>query len=153
MFFCSSAVYPHTKQSEVLQMKKELFTNCADINRTVCTYCPFLNLCSTRIRTRCKDLVKCGCEIARISHNFHSVKREPATDSAYNFLRRNYALFMNAEQNYYNTLITPHSADVVQDGVNFRRALHSFYSAFSLFVVEPLHDIERMNTNNDTQGE
>lgn len=131
-------------------MKKELFTNYADVNRRVCIFCPFLNLCSTRIRTRCKDLVACGCEIAKITYEFQNTKREPATDSAYNFLRRNYALFMNAEKNYYNTLLTPHSPAVVQDGINFRRALHSFYSAFSLFVAEPLHDIERANTKNDT---
>lgn len=128
-------------------MKKELFTNYADLNKHVCAVCPFLHLCSTRIRTRCKDLVECGCEIAKISYDFENAEREPATDSAYNFLRRNYALFMNAEQNYYNVVLTPHSNDVAQDGLNFRRALHSFYSAFSLFVAEPLRDIERMNTS------
>lgn len=131
-------------------MKKELFTNYADTNRRVCVTCPFLNLCSTRIRTRCKDLVECGCEIAKITYECQTTKREPATDSAYNFLRRNYALFMNAERSYYNMLLTPHSSAVAQEGLNFRRALRAFYSAFSLFIVEPLHDIERANKKNDT---
>lgn len=134
-------------------MKKELFTNYADLNRHVCVACPFLHLCSARIRTRCKDLTECGCEIAKIFYDFKNADREPATDSAYNFLKRNYALFMNAERNYYNVILTPHSNDVVQDGINFRRALHSFYSAFSLFIAEPLRDIERMNTNNAPEEE
>lgn len=131
-------------------MKKELFTNYADLNKHVCATCPLLPLCSARIRTRCKNLVECGCEIAKVFYDFKNAEREPATDSAYNFLRRNYALFMNAERNYYNTVLTPCSNDVSQDGLNFRRALHSFYSAFSLFVAEPLRDIERANTNNNT---
>lgn len=132
-------------------MTKELFTNYAETNDKVCIYCPFFAFCSPRIRTRCKGLVKCGCEIAKLFHEFHTQKREPATDSAFNFLRRNYALFMNVEKTVLDELLTPHSAETIQDGINFRRALRVFFSAFSVFIEEPLHDLERMSKHNDTE--
>ena len=152
-FYRLSAVCQHQKQCEVLQMKKETFTNYADTDTTVCAYCPFAYSCSKRIRTRCKDQVKCGCEVAKIFHDYYTCAHEPTDTHTHSFLKRNSTLFASAERNYQNTMLAPLSSEAVKDGLNFRRVLHAFWSAFYIFVADPLREMERRNAKAENEEE
>lgn len=132
-------------------MKKETFTNYADTDTTVCAYCPFAYSCSKRIRTRCRDQVKCGCEVAKIFHDYYTCAHEPTDTHTHDFLKRNSTLFANAERNYQNTMLAPLSSEAVKDGLNFRRVLHAFWSAFYIFAADPLREMERRNAKAESE--